>query len=279
MMQMQSACKDGLSIRLIGIRAVRITALFLVVFLVLAACTTKPKRAVTPAKPPTGLVPPGTEIETIPSFPGSSLKNRILAIANNEWFYFGQQKVVYGEEEESIPHVGYWEDEGYAHMHRVNLYWQAVKMPELSGADCNQAWSAAFISWVMRVAGVPEELFPPAKAHGIYLSQIIASDQSPDTIFYPRTIREYKPKPGDLICASRESTITPDINEVPRAQWFENAKLHCDIVVERNGETLSAIGGNVRNSVSKSILKLTPEGYLQPTRSRRWFLIVENRLE
>lgn len=37
-------------------------------------------------------------------------------------------------------------------------------------------------------------------------------------------------------------------------------------------------GGNVRNSVSKTILTLSPEGYLQVTSPRPWFLIIENRL-
>jgi hypothetical protein len=57
-----------------------------------------------------------------------------------------------------------------------------------------------------------------------------------------------------------------------------NAKLHCDIVVETKGQTLQAIGGNVRNSVSKTILTLSQKGYLQFTRPRPWFLIIENRL-
>jgi hypothetical protein len=48
--------------------------------------------------------------------------------------------------------------------------------------------------------------------------------------------------------------------------------------VETKGQTLQAIGGNVRNSVSKTILTLSPEGYLQFTSHRPWFLIIENRL-
>jgi hypothetical protein len=54
--------------------------------------------------------------------------------------------------------------------------------------------------------------------------------------------------------------------------------LACDIVVETKGQTLQAIGGNVRNSVSKTILTLSAEGYLQITSHRPWFLIIENRL-
>jgi hypothetical protein len=92
----------------------------------------------------------------------------------------------------------------------------------------------------------------------------------------PHTIQKYKPKPGDLICANRgKSTPTKVIEELPDSL---NYKLHCDIVVETTGQTLEAIGGNVRNSVSKTILTLSPEGYLQFTKHRPWFLIIENGL-
>jgi hypothetical protein len=248
------------------------------VCLLLVGCGTKPKKPTTPTPTITRAIPSVPAGEKIPGIYSRSLKSRILAIAKNEWAYFGQQKVVYTEDEESIPHVGYWEDDDYDHIDRVNMYWRAVRAPGLSGRDCQQPWSAAFISWVMDAAGVSEELFPPAKAHWVYLSQIVSGSKHADPLFFPRTIHEYRPKPGDLICASREAYITPDIDALPRSGLLDNAKLHCDIVVAINGRDLEAIGGNVRNSVSKSILNLTPEGYLQPTHSRRWFMIVENRL-
>nr|WP_295608797.1 hypothetical protein [uncultured Lamprocystis sp.] len=41
---------------------------------------------------------------------------------------------------------------------------------------------------------------------------------------------------------------------------------------------MDVIGGNVRNSVSKTTLELDSQGRLQPVRRRPWFLIMENRL-
>jgi hypothetical protein len=174
--------------------------------------------------------------------------------------------------------VGYWEDDDYAHSDRVNQYWRAAYMPGLTGRDCRQPWSAAFISWVMNAAGVSDELFPPAQAHWIYLSHFIARARHAEPIFVPRTISEYSPRPGDLICAAREPGISSYVSAPPSPYLLENAKLHCDIVVDKDGQTLYAIGGNVRNSVSKSVMQLTPDGHLQPTRARQWFLVVENRL-
>ena len=181
------------------------------------------------------------------------------------------------EEGDSIPHVGAWEDEDGDHAERINLYWRAVGQPGLDGHDCQQPWSAAFVSWVMQAAGVSSELFPPAGAHWVYLTRIL-SHADTDASFLPHTRQAYSPKSGDLICASREAYLSPYIEEIPTVDWLESAKLHCDIVVKKQGRTLEAIGGNVRNSVSRSILTLSPEGFLQPTPHRRWFLIIENRL-
>jgi hypothetical protein len=208
----------------------------------------------------------------------SPITRRILALARSEWHYFGSQTVVYREDEESIPHVGIWEDDDEPHVLRVNGYWRAVDKPGLSGSDCQQPWSAAFISWVMKTAGVPETLFPRASAHWIYLSKIIRDADRPYAAFVPRSILGYSPRPGDLICANREHYSLPSITQPWDSYLLENAKLHCDIVVERNGKVLEAIGGNVRNSVSKSILTLDADGHLRPTRQRPWFLVLENRL-
>jgi hypothetical protein len=49
-------------------------------------------------------------------------------------------------------------------------------------------------------------------------------------------------------------------------------------VVRKSGQTLEVIGGNVRNSVSKSTLELDGAGRLRAVPRRPWFLILENRL-
>lgn len=240
--------------------------------LVLAGCGTtgqldKTTRAAAPQ-------PPATEGPA--PIHGFSSKDRLLQIAKDEWIFFGQQKVVFSKAEESIPRVGIWEDEDEEHSERINLYWQATGEPSLSGRDCDQAWSAAFIVWLMRTVGVPETLFPSTISHRVYLSKFLT--EAPDTVFLPHTISEYQPKPGDLICAIRENSVSDETKGLSTPEDLKKAKLHCDIVMETDGRTLQAIGGNVRNSVSRSFLTLSPQGHLQPTPRRPWFLIIENRL-
>lgn len=246
-------------------------ALALLFALSLAACGSKKPPETAPAPEP---VKPVVQGYTVPT---DSIRHKIIETATEEWIFFGQQRVVIEETEESIPHVGIWEDDDWAHSERVNRYWRTAGMGRLTGYDCKEPWSAAFISWVMQEVGVPSSLFPPAPSHRDYLSRIMALGRHPEAVLIPHTIQEYIPKPGDLICANRGQGYFGDaIEELPASL---NAKLHCDIVVENDGKTLQAIGGNVRNSVSKSILTLSPDGHLQLTKHRPWFLIVENRLD
>ena len=57
-------------------------------------------------------------------------------------------------------------------------------------------------------------------------------------------------------------------------RWFDRMELHAHLAKQPQ-----AIGGNVRNSVSRTVLTLSPDGYLQYSRPRPWFLIIENRLD
>jgi hypothetical protein len=53
--------------------------------------------------------------------------------------------------------------------------------------------------------------------------------------------------------------------------------MHCDLVVLNQGGRLESIGGNVRNSVSKTVRQVGPDGLLPAFGDRPWVLVVENR--
>jgi hypothetical protein len=209
--------------------------------------------------------------------PNPGLKRAMIQRATREWEHFDRQVVVYKGPDESIPRVGAWEDD-YTHASRVNLYWRAVNKPALDGMDCRQPWSAAFISWVMQSAGVPTSQFSPTSAHRVYLSRMIEDAHYPGRYFVPRRIQDYSPRPGDLVCASRGRTPVRPVDGYTSPWMLQGAETHCDLVVAKSGRTLEVIGGNVRNSVSKSVLELDDRGRMKPVPKRAWFLIMENRL-
>ncbi len=251
----------------------KLPGILILVCLMLTGCGGPSKKPVK-VRPPVS-APVAAPTETVR--PLTAMTRSIISVAKREWEYFGQQLIIYRGDEESIPHVGFWEDDD-SHVYRVATYWNSVGMPGLDGNDCQQPWSAAFISYVMQMAGVPSYLFPPSRAHWVYLKHIIGDPGGPGRRLVPHGITEYKPQPGDLACATREHFGAPMIRGASDAMFLENNKLHCDIVVARQGGTLEVIGGNVRNSVSKTVLTLNSKGHLQPMKRRPWFLVVENRL-
>ena len=251
-----------------------LTAISLSTLLLLTGCAGK-------KKPPVTQRPPG-QIQT-PGQTGTGMaaraKQRIIKIADQEWDFFGRQTIRMDESGESIPHVGHWEDDGDPWSSRVNWYWRSVGKAGLDGFDCKEPWSAAFISWVMQQAGLSRGQFPGSDAHWNYINYFVGRSGEPNGAFASHAISEYPPKPGDLICATRGSHgFIPVYGEDPAAVLRGHSKLHCDIVVEKRGITLQSIGGNVRNSVSKTQLALGPNGLLKPSERRPWFVVLENRL-
>jgi len=93
----------------------------------------------------------------------------------------------------------------------------------------------------------------------------------PGAVFVPRHLNERAPLPGDLICAARDGgdTTLENLNRGPG---------HCDIVVEVRSGEVHAIGGNVGDSVTRSVFPLDGSGFLTPISARRFFTVIENRL-
>ena len=156
-------------------------ALGLALLLALAGCATPPP----PAEGP--LSWSGYPLGPPPA-PDPGLRQALLARADEEWRFFGRQVVVFRGEAESIPHVGAWEDDDGTYAGRVNAYWRVVGRPGVDGMDCQQPWSAAFVSWLMWGAGVPEDQFPATPAHGVYIAVSGPSYETPAEIRFFRAI-------------------------------------------------------------------------------------------
>ncbi|WP_295386080.1 DUF2272 domain-containing protein [uncultured Thiodictyon sp.] len=250
----------------------RLTACTLVCLSLLGCASTPPRKPVPPRLTWAG-VPIGSPPEADPH-----LKRAMINRALGEWEYFGRQTVVFHGADESIPHVGSWEDDDAVHSDRVSMYWRAVGKPGLDGMDCRQPWSAAFISWVMDAAGVPRDQFQRATAHSVYLASLIDQAVFPGRIFIPRRVADYSPDPGDLICAPRGGAHPSGADGYTSPWMLQGVNTHCDLVVAKSGQRLEVVGGNVRNSVSRTTLELDGRGHLRALPRRPWFLIMENRL-
>jgi hypothetical protein len=248
-------------------------AAFVVVAL-LAGCATP--AAVTPAAGPTadrqGHVP---EFARKPYAPFN--RADAVAIALREWRLFGQP--VDDDPPDTRPRprpedkperiAGLWQ--------RVGEYWwigQDADRPEgawtgmhdengvvfPADQDGYYAWSAAFISYVMRIAGAGSR-FPYSPAHHTYINiaRQMSLGQTAGWAVVAERPDAYAPQPGDLICAGRgRQAERLRFEDLPTRKGFT---AHCAIVVA-TGEALSVIGGNVDDAVSLTHVPTTADGRL-----------------
>jgi hypothetical protein len=193
-----------------------------------------------------------------------SLKQSIVKTACEEFAWWRSDTTLRESDEKAVA--------------RLKQYWLSVGR-QTRGIQLRDSlwqeqhpWSSAFISWVMTRAGAGKK-FKTSPNHAGYIVWARKNLQSKcKEIFIAYDICDQKcawPEPGDLICKNRDgnnfslSTITAsDIS-------------HSDIVVEVDTvrKAIVTIGGNVRNTVSKRIIYLDADGYID--RSSNWKVIDE----
>ncbi|EHL96497.1 hypothetical protein HMPREF9946_04751 [Acetobacteraceae bacterium AT-5844] len=230
-----------------------------------------------------------------------STRQRVLRIAVEEWREWGG--IVVEDAQPRPASTGPGQESSLTNFPRVLAYWRAVEGEAGARAaiDRNRnryttilahpgapgelwgepAWSAAFISFVMRNAGVDQREFPSSAAHAFYIDGMLADAaafpaQAP---FLPRDIGAYAPQPGDLVCADRSRR--------PLAGWQDRLPergefrpMHCDIVVSVAPGVVEAIGGNIADAVTLSRFPADASGRLlpRPAGHPAWFAVFENRL-
>jgi hypothetical protein len=255
-----------------------------------------------------------------PAFDPATVRQSILDGANAEWHRWGERVVYLEPERTLADvREGPWEDEPevYADLAR---YWCATgrnyfrlaaddagtgdlldeqghirravyDQVRVGHASFTDAWSAAFVSAVLYAAGVPREQFRFSIAHWTYVSAIIrrqreaeAQGTTDELAFVPHALGDYRAQPGDLLCATRAGPRLPDF-----AALLERSRpMHCEIVVageERcanaaSRRCLASIGGNVVQSVVRTLVPLDRDGHvvLSP-QGRAWIVVIENRLD
>ncbi len=220
-------------------------------------------------------------------------REAVLAITLREWRVFGQpvDDDPPGTRPPPLPDQKPEQFEGL--WQRVGDYWyqgQDLDRPEASWTgkhdawgtefpadeDGDYAWSAAFVSYVMRVAGAGAR-FPYSPAHHIYIdaARRMASGEETGWAITAWPIDSYAPVPGDVICTSR-TPIPVRYADLPRGDF----QAHCDIIVEQSPGLLSVIGGNVDDAVTMKHVPVTPGGMLgttadSPLDSRYpWFVVL-----
>jgi Uncharacterized protein conserved in bacteria (DUF2272) len=199
-----------------------------------------------------------------------------VAIAEQEWRRFGEHV------DDDPPLPGGYEsppdndpERAPGHWERIGEYWwlgQDADRPESAWTGMHNqngalfdeesadyfAWSAAFISYVMRTAGAGAR-FPYSPSHSSYINigKEMTLGRTSGWVVAAERPNEYAPMLGDLICYSREN-YKMTYAKLPRREFAA----HCDIVTARDGAQISVIGGNVDHTVTMKHVPVTTNGLL-----------------
>ncbi|MXV43871.1 DUF2272 domain-containing protein [Saccharibacter sp. 17.LH.SD] len=255
-------------------RVVERTAVVPIILFFLAGCSYTPRT--NPASTPTVQYANGQTgtlayNDRVPDFASRNFtpfnRQDVAAIALREWRLFGMpvaDEDPHDRPDPSSPAMkperlpGLWQ--------RVGEYWWIGQDPgeneshwtgrtdgegRLFNAvhDGNYAWSAAFISYVMRVAGANDR-FPYSPNHSTYINAAASGQNWGITAQNPAS---YTPKVGDILCVGRGRSRTVTFSMLPTSYGFP---AHCGIVVTTGqnappfGQELSIVGGNVDDSVA-----------------------------
>jgi hypothetical protein len=122
--------------------------------------------------------------------------------------------------------------------------------------DGDYAWSAAFISYVMRIAGAGDR-FPYSPNHATFVNAAVAG-KTPILRAHPPA--DYRPRQGDLVCRAREWASNLRFSDLPTKYFWPG---HCDIVVAVERGQLAVVGGNVRDEVHMNHIPLDEDGHVQ----------------
>ncbi len=147
---------------------------------------------------------------------------------------------------------------------------RAVQVALARASVIDTPWSAAFISWLARQAGLAEEEFVFSEAHVDYAGAAwqagVEEAAGRPTRYALRAcdLTRTTPRVGDLVCQSRGAGAGLDtfdkIGEVlaTRDIGGEALPMHCDVVVSVDASGFDTVGGNVLQSVTRRRLDFAP---------------------
>ncbi len=216
-------------------------------------------------------------------------REEAVAVALREWRLFGSEV----HDEPATASGGFKKERQAGYWQRVGDYfWQGLGSgsPYLATGkhdaqgrefppeqDASYAWSAAFISYVMREAGA-QELFAYSPRHAVYINAAYeaAKGERKDLAIHTQDPAVYAPKQGDLICTPQEGVLA--FGDLPVSKEL---LAHCDMVVDRQDDMLAVIGGNVRDAVSMKHVPVTGAGMLVDAKGTvvderyGWFVVIQ----
>lgn len=155
-------------------------------------------------------------------------------------------------------------------MERLRQYWrEGAGVNNWTDAQMkSEAWSAAFISYIMKKSGAGSD-WKYSPSHSTYIVDSIKNRKENNS----KPFKGYRPEEvklevGDLVGKARQSGVGYDTTGA--------YKSHTDVVVKIKDGYADTIGGNVGDTVKITKVPLTPDGKIDLKRSN-YFVVIKNK--
>jgi len=159
---------------------------------------------------------------------------------------------------------------------------EALRSALLRSALIDEPWSAVFISFLMKESGLRQDEFEFSDSHVDYVDQAFlasaaeARGATPASAYRACDVVTTRPRPGDLICHTRErsagiatfAALRGELDMRRSAARATAMPMHCDLVTRADAggnSKLETIGGNVFQSVTLRQLTLNARKSLSAT--------------
>ena len=163
---------------------------------------------------------------------------------------------------------------------------EILREAALRAAIVDTPWSAAFVSYVTRKAGVTAQQFRFSNAHRDYIYDAFATSAAElngkdagERLYRACPLTAAKPRPGDLICAQYEAALAnasaAAVRERIRAELGGSPAMrsvrrtHCEVVasIDAPARKMYAISGNVYQAVTARKLNLRGDLKFSPAQN------------
>ncbi|HEX8140528.1 MAG TPA: DUF2272 domain-containing protein [Pyrinomonadaceae bacterium] len=139
-----------------------------------------------------------------------------------------------------------------------------------------EPWSAVFVSWCVKQAGATKAEFEFSKAHSVFVQKAIQNGVNGTGVFQGLDITAHPPNVGDIIQNNRAGNKF----DFAFARTHKNYISHSVVVIEVGHDTQGpfafCVGGNEGDAVRRSVVRLTPQGFIKQRQSNPFICVIKN---
>ena len=158
---------------------------------------------------------------------------------------------------------------------QIRRYWEDLGLGFTSCVSV--PWSAVFVSWCVKKAGATPSEFKFSAAHSVFVHEAIRNATSGIGVFHGVDIPAEPPEVGDIIQNNRGGTTHTFHFAATHKKYASHSAIVVEIGEDASGGYALTVGGNEGNSVRKTIVRLTPAGFIKQRDANPFICLVKTR--